>query len=137
LLGKAVTQKKSTGVPTTAKTYTATYVDDTGKLVGLAICDVPLAACAGAALALIPAGAAAEATRAGQLPAEMFDNLREVLNVIASLFVGTHVRLREVMPPSAAVPTPVATLMARPGARLDLDLAVAGYSGGRLSFMLS
>jgi hypothetical protein len=89
----------------------------------------------GAALALSPASVAADAVRKGQLPGELFDNLHEVLNVVANLFGGIHVRLQQVLPPSAALPASVAALVNRSSARLDLELAIAGYPGGRMSLV--
>jgi hypothetical protein len=137
LLGKAVTPKKSAGALPLGKTWVGTYVDDSGKLAGLCLCDLGLASSMGAALALIPAGAAAETVRVGTLSGEMMDNLREVLNVMASLFGGPHVRFSALVAPPTAPPAEVAALAARPGSRLDLDVAVAGYLGGKVAFLVS
>jgi hypothetical protein len=137
LFGKAVAPKKGAAMAPSTKVCAGTYVDDTGKLVGVCVCDLPLSASIGAALALIPPGAAADAVKTGKLPDEMLDNLREVLNILASLFGGTHVRFRELLPPSAALSAPVAAVLARPVGRLDIELTVAGYAGGRLSLLLA
>ena len=130
-----MTPKKCAAMPSGTKMCTAIYVDDAGQLSCACVCDVGFSTSAGAALALIPAGAAAEAARTGKIPEEMFDNLREVLNIMASLFDGVHLRLRVVGPPATALAAPVAALVARPAARLDIELAVAGYAGGRLSLL--
>ncbi len=136
LFGKNVTQKTAVAMPAATKVYVATYIDPEDSVVAVCACDLPLGTSMGAALALIPAGAAAEALRAGKLPAEMLDNLREVLNIGAALFVGLRLRLREVLPPGDPLPAPVAALVSKPRLRRDLELAVPGYSGGRLFFAI-
>jgi hypothetical protein len=132
LFGKAVTPKKGAAMPSSTKMCVGAYMDDAGKLVAVGICDLPLGATMGAALALLAPGVAAEAARAGKLPEEMRDNLLEVLNVMATLFGGAHVRCRELLLPPAALPADVAAVVAKPGQRLDLDVTVAGYVGGKL-----
>jgi len=136
LLGKGVSAKKCGVLSPSAKLYAASYADDADKVVSVGVCDLPFAASAGAALALVPPGVAAEAVRAGLLPAELSENLREVLNVMASLFGATHVRLRDVVSASAAQTVITSVAGARATARLDIELAVAGYSGGKLSFLI-
>ena len=136
LLGKGVTAKKCGILSPSAKLYVATYADDADKIVSVGVCDLPFAASAGAALSLVPPGVAAEAVRAGLLPAELSENLREVLNVMASLFGATHVRLRDVVSASVAQTVITSGAGARATARLDVELAVAVYTGGKLSFLI-
>ncbi|HEX4340474.1 MAG TPA: hypothetical protein VH062_31415 [Polyangiaceae bacterium] len=135
LLGKGVQSKKSTPPPGTSKLFVGTYVDDKDDIAAVCLCDLALAATTGAALVLIPAGAAAESTRAGRLPPEMLDNFREVLNVLASTFENLHVRFRAVTSPGEAVDKPIKSIMTKPSSRLDLEVAISGYAQGRLSLL--
>ena len=137
LFGKAVTPKK---VPApfamSPKAFAATYLDDRDALVGICMCDLPLAATMGAALALVPPDAANTAAKAGKLPSEMLDNFREVLNILHRQFGAVHLRFKDLVQPGDKIPANVAAGTAKPASRLDLEIAVAGYSGGRLSFLL-
>jgi hypothetical protein len=137
LFGKAVTTKKGVAITSSTKAFTATYIDDGGTPQCVCACDVPLAASMGSALALIPPGATVEAIRKGQLPEEMFENLREVLNIMASLFEGVHVRFRDALPPSVALPKDAIAISTRPRVRVDLDLTIASYPGGKVAFMVA
>jgi hypothetical protein len=136
LFGKAVSPKRCGPAAAVAKMYVATYIDDRDALRGMCLCDVPLAATMGAALALIPPDAAAAAARAGKLPPEMLENFREVLNILHSQFGAVHVRFRDLVQPAEKLPPAFTTVVTKPSARLDLEIAVAGYAGGRLSFLL-
>jgi hypothetical protein len=137
LFSRPVNPKKGQPLPPSTKVCAGTYADDTGGLVGVCVCDLPISASIGAALALIPAAAAADAVKASKIPAEIYENLREVLNIMAGLFRGTHVRFCELLPLAAVLPPPVASIVARPLARLDLELSIAGYAGGRLSLLIA
>lgn len=137
LFGKAVGPKKGAPMPASVQACTGTYVDDSGAVVAVCICDLALSASMGAALALIPVTVAADAASKGSFPDEIFDNLREVLNILAGIFEGTHVRLRDSSPPSTALPPAVGNVLIQPRMRLDLELTLAGYAGGRLSLLLA
>ncbi len=137
LFGRGVTPKKAAPPGPAVKVCGGAYEDDAGTLMSVCLCDLPLAASMGAALVLFPPGAAAEAVRLGKLTPEMFENLREVFNIMAGLFGGLHIRLREAWQVTDVVLAPVSALVARPRARLDLELAVAGYNGGRLSLLVA
>ena len=62
----------------------AVYVDAHLGLRALVVADLPLAARAGAAIALMPAGAAEVAVEEGQLSEALYENAQEILNVTAS-----------------------------------------------------
>lgn len=138
LFGKGVTPKKApTPLAMTPKAYAATYLDDRDALVGICLCDLPLAATMGAALALVPPDGANAAVKAGKLPGEMLDNFREVLNILHRQFGAVHVRFKDLVQPGDKVPANVAMAAAKPASRLDLEIAIVGYSGGRLTFLLA
>jgi hypothetical protein len=115
-----------------------TYVDKLGTLRAVVVADLALAARAGAAIALMPAGGAEVAIEESALSEALFENAYEILNVMASLFnVGDapHVKLDGCWAPGGAVPADVAQWVLSYVRRLDLDVDVRGYGPGRLSIL--
>src|SRR3954467_2664446 len=97
LLGRdvSVTDGRSVdiGIP---KPVIASYVDDANNLRAVAVMSFGLAARSGAALALVPRGAAEAAEEDRLLPDNLFENASEICNVLAAPFgdaMGTHLRL--------------------------------------------
>lgn len=120
-----------------ATTY-AVYVDDLLRTRVVVVADLAFSALAGAAIGLVPLELAHRAVDRGTLPPMLADNLREVLNVCGATLNGAglpHVRLHEVYPLGRGVPADVVAFAAVPGRRLDLDVEIPGYGGGRLSFV--
>ncbi len=118
----------------------AIYTNDAGEAAALCVCDMALASSVGAALSMIPAGVAAEASRAGVMPTTIAENLYEVANVAASLFNadgGPHLKLREVVTAAATLPTTLSEVVARASERIDYDIAIAGYGPGQMSMLLA
>ena len=114
---------------------TGLYVDDHDVLVGACISDIPLAATAGAALALMPASVAKEAADTGKLEESLRDNFYEVANIFSRLLNGPsvpHLRLTELVD---GVPADVVALMATARGRKNYDVTVVGYAGGRLGLI--
>ncbi len=135
LFGKGIEWKKGAPPPASTKLFVATYVDDKGDVAAVCLCDIALAATSGAALVLIPAGAAADATRRGVLDPEMLDNFREVLNILASTFSHMHVRFGAITAPGEVVAATVKSIISKPSARLDIEVGITGYARGRLSVL--
>lgn len=111
-------------------------VDDTSSVAAVIVADVPLAAAAGASLAMIPPAAAQDAVRAGSLPPNIADNFREVANIMCSVLSasgGRGVRLAEFA--VASVPAAAAPVLGGGGARLDVEVEVQGYGKGRLAII--
>lgn len=118
----------------------AVYVTDTGAVGSLCVCDVAAAAYLGAALSLIGPAVAAEAHKTGRLSEGLLENLREVVNVGASLFNvsgGGHVRFKDLLVPPGALAPEIVSLVNSKKSRLDLDITVPGYGAGKLSFVLA
>jgi hypothetical protein len=142
LLGRDVQAAKIAppGALGDAARYLAVYTLDDGTVCGLAVCDLKLAASAGVALAIMPPRRIEECVKAGSLEDDILDNLREILNVTAGILNGTghpHVVFQDVLGPNPQ-PTPaVEALLAQPAFRLDLEVTIAGYNGGKISFLLS
>lgn len=123
--------------PMGAQRYWAFYDDGAGvEGEGIWISDMALSASLGAALTLIPHGAAQDAVKSGALSGDILDNAREVANIIANCFQVKRVRLNGFFPAESQLPEPAKLLMAGKTAKLDLDVVVPGYAGGRLTFLV-
>ncbi|MCC7125875.1 MAG: hypothetical protein IT178_13570 [Acidobacteria bacterium] len=139
MLGSMVRAEKGKAVAPRAgvSTVSAVYIDDTNEIVAVVALELDLAASLGAALTMIPARVAAEQVSRKQIDEMIFDNAREVLNVLTSALNradGIHVRLATVhRTPAEPLPEAAAALVAAPGNRLDISLAVPNYGGGNAS----
>jgi hypothetical protein len=90
--------------------------------------DLPFAVYAGAALSLIPLPAQ-ESIRAQRLDSSLFDNLREILNILGQVFRGKildSVTLHELSPLSDLEEGPAKTLISSSKSRLDLEVSING-----------
>jgi hypothetical protein len=115
------------------------YVDDLLALRALVVVDMPLAAWMGAAIALVPRGTAQSAVDDGLITPALFENTAEILNVAASLFNADgapHLRLYETFAPRETLPADVQKWVLAYVRRLDMELEVTGYGGGRISVLV-
>ena len=138
LLGVPATTKVSpVPFPLTALKVFGTYIDDTGRLAWMCANDIAFAASTGAALAMVPPGVVNDSIKSGKLTETMVENAREVANVAANLFNTLaghgHVRLRDYVIPTQALPPAIQQALTKPVLRLDLDVAVRGYPGGKIA----
>ncbi len=127
-------------VSTYAPATVAVYVDDSLVVRSVIVFDLALSAYTGAALALVPPGAAAQAVEDGQLTENITETLHEVLNIAASLFNAPgapHVRLYAVHPAGTLAPHDVRARTQVLGRSMDLWVEVAGYGTGRLAVVLT
>lgn len=120
--------------------FYATFRDDTNVIRALAFSDRPFAAFTGAALALIPRGAADDAIRKGVIPPNLLENHSEIVNVASALLNQLnphthHVRLGSLHDQPTALPPEARTMLAKPASRLDLAAEISGYGTGRFSFL--
>lgn len=128
---------ESKDLPTTA---VAIYVGDDRQLVGVLGLDLSLAAYAGAALGLLPAGGAEDAVKEKSLPPALAENVRELCNILTTLLNregAPHVKLHQVLLPGEAVPNDASAHLLALGRRLDLRVDIARYGAGRLSLSLA
>jgi len=87
LLGNQVQTKASAPGPDLTKPHVvASYVDDSNAVRRVLVCELALANSMGAAMSMIPAGVANEATKAGIVAENIEGNLSEVLNICVNLF---------------------------------------------------
>ncbi|MFC5381087.1 hypothetical protein [Aquipuribacter nitratireducens] len=115
------------------------YVDASMETRALVMFDVALAAYSGAALGLLPPGAAQDAVDAGALTETLVENCSEVLNVFASLFNvpnAPHLKLYSVIGPDDELRADVRELAVRAAPRDDIALEIARYGRGRLSVVV-
>ena len=117
----------------------ASYVDDAQQVRAVVLLDLSLGTGLGAALALVPPPRVEDAVAAGEVPDDLAENTREVLNIAASLFNcgDVHLKLADV----AVAPTPVAEptvdFLRVPRRRADLRVTVPGYVEGVLVLVAS
>jgi hypothetical protein len=110
---------------------------DDGVVAALVVLDVPLAANAAAALVLIPPGVAGESARSGKLSENLLENVKELLNVCSRLFVGAaHIRMKATHTIPPAAPAEIAGLLSKPNNRLDIEMSIPGYAGGRMAVLI-
>jgi hypothetical protein len=124
------------GIP---KPVIASYVDDDHHLRAVGVMSFGLAARSGAAIALIPKGAAEVAEEDRVLPPNLFENASEICNILAAPMgdaMGSHLRLSETYAPSDSVPAHVLQVAAQVAAREDLTLDIAGYGPAGLSLVV-
>jgi hypothetical protein len=118
----------------------AVFVDAGHQIYGVIGMQLSLAANAGAALGLMPAGAAEDAVADKQLNPTIAENVGELCNVLTSLLNregGPHVKLHQVVYPGTQLPTDVQAHLMAMGRRLDLMIEVSRYGKGKLSLSLA
>jgi hypothetical protein len=98
-----------------------------------------LAANAGAALGLLPAGAAEDSIEEKTLFPNLAENVFELCNVLTSLLNregAPHVKLYQVVYPGMALPNDARARLLALGKRLDLTVEVARYGKGKFSLSM-
>lgn len=114
------------------------YVEDNLARTAVIAADQALVMFGGAAMGLVPAGAAKDALAEGSLPEAVWENFAEVLNVMAALLNSDdapHARLYSCHRPDELPPADASETLREYGARLDLTVKVAGYGSGSLSIV--
>jgi hypothetical protein len=142
LLGRdvAVTPANPVVTDDLPTTVLAVYVDDATHMTGVIGLDLPLAAFAGAALGLVPAGGAEDCVKEKSLSPMLVDNVRELCNVLTGLLSrGGHTRnkLHRVYVPGEDLPSDAAAQLLALGQRLDLTVGIPRYGDGRFSLSLA
>ena len=142
LLGRDCTV--SPGDPlTTDDLSTATvaiYTDNAQQIYGVLGMQLALAANVGAALGLLPPGAAEDSIDEKQLFPNLAENVFELCNVLTSLLNvegAPYVKLYQVVYPGMALPADARAHLLALGRRLDLTIEVSRYGKGRLSLSLA
>jgi hypothetical protein len=138
LLGKPVAASKRAVAPFDVKAVayvTGLYVSTDDELIGACVTDLPLAASAGAALAMIPVVVARESVRAGRLDPGLRDNYYEVVNIVSAMLNGPtvpHLRLSELVD---GIPDEVIALAKKAAGHRHYDVTIVGYDGGVIALI--
>ncbi|MCA9152711.1 MAG: hypothetical protein KDA92_25580 [Planctomycetales bacterium] len=138
LFGDDALVKKATGPIDTNNVVVAKYADSDHGLHRLVVCDLAFANNAGAALTMISPGVVADAIKAKEVPENIFDNFREVLNIFVNLFSDTargRLVLDGVDAPTATADEATATALKAPVERADFEVTVPRYGSGRLTLL--
>ncbi len=120
-------------------TTVAEYVDDVRRLRAVIGLSLSLAAYAGAAVGLLPPGAAEDSIDDKCLSPMLAENVTEVCNVLSGLLNregAPHLRLGQVYLSGDSLPNDTAVRLLALGNRLDLRVDVARYGEGKLSISL-
>lgn len=141
LLGRDV--NVSSGDPMTAEDLPtglfAIYTDTSMQLYAVLGMTLSLAANAGAALGLLPVGAAEDSIEEKTLFPNLAENVFELCNVFTSLLNregAPRLKLYQVIYPGTALPNDARAQLLALGKRLDLLVEVARYGKGKFSLSL-
>ena len=142
LLGRDVTVQNADPVlaENVKKTVVAVYVDNSMKMAAVIGLGLPLAAFAGAALGLMPAGGAEDCVEDGVLSPMLAENVTELCNVLTSLLNregSPHLKLYKVYLPPEQLPPDAQALLLALGNRTDLMVEIARYGKGKFSLSLA
>lgn len=140
LLGREVKVGKGSRVRTGSrdKWTLGVFVTSSNDIVGVCATDLPLASNFGAALSLFPPHMARECVEEGVIQDGMWDNTREVFNVVCRYFHDTDdgmVQLGASWNDGGKVPTAVKKFMRRSKSRTDLRVNINGYGQGALALI--
>lgn len=118
----------------------ALYEDQQGRLAALALADLAFAAATGAALGMIPAAAASDAVKAGELSETLAENYAEVANIMASVLNSpSSPHLRSAGTWSLDDPDlsdEVWEVLASARKRREFAVTIDGYDDGRVSIVI-
>jgi hypothetical protein len=142
LLGRDVTVSPGTPMEQAdLKTATmAIFTNTSQQIYAVLGMQLTLAANAGAALGLLPPGAAEDAVDEKKLTPALAENVFELCNVLTSLLNvdgAPHVKLYQVIYPGDSVPNDATAHLLALGRRLDLTVEVARYGKGKFSLSLA
>ena len=123
-----------------AQQVIAAYRDQHGSIAALSLADLHFAASTGAALGMVPASAVQEAVKAGSLPETLFENYREVANIMTSLLnspSSPHLKAAEAwLSDDDDVPAEVWDVIAAPSKRREFAVRIEGYGDGRIGIVI-
>lgn len=142
LLGRSVTVNPTDALKDgeVRRTLVSIYMDDQVRLKGVIGLNLSLAVYMGAAIGLIPVGAAQDCIEDGQFTKMIAENITEICNVMTGLINrpgNPHVRMFQRFLPGEAPPTDATGLLTALGRRLDLIVEVSGYGSGKLSISIA
>ncbi|MEM9602148.1 MAG: hypothetical protein AAGA11_04755 [Pseudomonadota bacterium] len=101
IVGNGVSAKEEGSLDLAGASHFAVFVNRQDETVAYALCDLPVAAALGAALSMVPPGAAEDMVAEKELTEAATANLYEVMNIFSALYMDDdtdHLRLTEVKP---------------------------------------
>jgi hypothetical protein len=113
------------------------FVADGGAPVALCGADANLAASFGAALSMLPVGAAKDAAKSHDLTDVMIGNVREIMNICTRLVMDAsspHLKLDQIYP-SKSLPATAMALLGAPQGRREFQVQLPKYGGGVLTVL--
>ncbi len=137
LLGVNVTVKKADKIVKDPQ-FWSTFVGDDDHLSVVCAVDLPLGAYMSCALSGTPKNVAEEFIKAKTLETSNAETVREVVNVISSLFNvagAPHVRLKTFAARGSKEYTDIAAQAVKGRARVDQAVAVDRYGAGSMAFV--
>lgn len=141
LVGKSIEVKRSPGaVKALSQGTFSVYNYEDGKVGAVIFCSLGLTNSLGAAIMMIPSGAAEDATDEGEMPKNLFDNYCEVANVMTSLMNdkrshAKRVILADVYAEFDNVPDEARAIFEDSTHTASFQVSIAGgYPGGELYF---
>jgi hypothetical protein len=116
----------------------ASFVLDDGSVKILWVCDYRAVVYIGAALADIPAEEAREHVDSKEIPEDLMENFREVLNIGASLFNKPelpHISLGDSLLSNGEIPDEISILVSNPSERVDFAVDFPGYGESSMAIL--
>jgi hypothetical protein len=139
LLGRGTAVDKSDDpVAPGARVAVGGFRDGAGRLLAVLPMDRDLVCILGGALVMVPEVAVKEIMRIGDIPENLYENLWEVANIMASLLNregGMHVVLTDRWEGDEPDDADAQALLAAPVRQRWFSLTVDGYGSGRLGFL--
>lgn len=138
LLGRPTTAKSGAAAPKPLSQAFAEYRDAGQALRAVTTCDMAVGASFAAALTMVPVARVDECIKDKSLDQPLTENLYEVFNVLAASFPksGADRVVLRAMHHDGKLSADALALIAKPGQRLDMDIAVSGYRSGKLSIVV-
>ncbi|MDA8196393.1 MAG: hypothetical protein M0019_04145 [Actinomycetota bacterium] len=144
LVGKSVTTKRIASPQVASfKGSVSIYTFDDEAVGAVIFCELGLTNSLGAAMVMIPAGAAEDATDEGEIPNNLLENFKEVANVLTAVMNDkrTHakrVKLSKVLVAPDALDDETLSLLKSPARVGAFDVFIpGGYPGGEIRFCLA
>ncbi len=116
----------------------STYSDIEGNLRFAIQCELALANSLGAALTMIPAGGAEDATSEGVVPDNIADNVREILNICSTVFADFHeqrIVLDQMITPGQQLDEELANRIGDAKPLCQMKYQINGYQSGEMQLL--
>lgn len=112
----------------------ATYAHEQ-EVRGICACELRIALGLGAAMTLFPKTLVEDGVRHQSMPVELNDNVRELFNVLGSMFAPST--LQDVILPPNRMPLDLKAKIAAASSRMDITVNVSGYDSGWMIMALA